>query len=147
MTISDYFTFSLVGQHLGDAGTASLLGLLDLKALKWWDKAFDILGLDVSMFSKPLRPGTTAGNMNETAHNLLGFNPETSFVIGSLDHHIAAIGSGVGTVADMSESTGTVLACVKLTKEYNPQGSTQFAGLFPTYKYTFDMAWGFLKEY
>lgn len=121
MTISDYLTFSLTGQYLGDAGTASLLGLLDLQKLKWWDKAFDILGLDSSMFSRPLRPGTTAGNTNIQSQQLLGLKKQTPFVVGSLDHHVAAIGAGVGTIADMSESTGTVLACVNLTKKYHPQ--------------------------
>jgi len=121
MTISDYLTFSLTGQYAGDAGTASLLGLLDLQKLKWWDKAFDILGIDGSILSKPLCPGTVAGNICKSGQELLGLKTAMPFVVGSLDHHVAAIGAGVGQVADMSESTGTVLACVNFTKKYNPK--------------------------
>ena len=121
MTISDYLTFSLTGQYAGDAGTASLLGLLDLQELKWWDEAFDILGIDGSMFSEPLRPGTVAGSICKSGQELLGLKTTIPFAVGSLDHHIAAIGAGVGQIADMSESTGTVLACVNFTKKYNPK--------------------------
>jgi xylulokinase len=121
MTISDYLTFSLTGQRIGDAGTASLLGLLDLQSLRWWDKAFDILGLDDSMFSEPLRPGSLAGNINESGQKLFGIEAGVPFVVGSLDHHMAAVGAGVGTIADMSESTGTTICCVNLTKKYCPK--------------------------
>ncbi len=121
MTISDYLTFSLTGQYSGDSGTASLLGLLDVQRLKWWNKAFDILGLDTTMFSNPLCPGTILNGINKTKQQFLGLNPDVPFVIGSLDHHVAAIGAGVGTIADISESTGTVLACVNFTKKYDPQ--------------------------
>ena len=121
MTISDYLTFSLTNQYAGDTGTASLLGLLNLQKLKWWDKAFDTLDLDDSMLSKSLRPGTVADNINKTGQKLLGLKSAIPFVVGSLDHHIAAIGAGVGTIGDMSESTGTVLACVNLTRKYHPQ--------------------------
>ena len=34
-------------------------------------------------------------------------------IIGSLDHHMAAIGVGVGYHAQVSESTGTVIACTR----------------------------------
>ena len=32
----------------------------------------------------------------------------------------AAVGAGIGEVAEMSESTGTVLACVNFTDKYQP---------------------------
>ncbi len=118
MTISDYLTFLFTGQKLGDMGTASLLGLLDCKAGKWWDKAFDILGLDKSLFSNPCQVGTNAGNLTKDISKLTGIRQSCSFFIGSLDHHMAAWGAGSVQIADMSESTGTVLACVNFTEKY-----------------------------
>jgi sugar (pentulose or hexulose) kinase len=40
--------------------------------------------------------------------------------VGALDHHAAAIGSGVGTLADLSISTGTVLAALMLVDAVEP---------------------------
>jgi len=120
MTISDYLTFELTNQTLADAGTASLLGLLDLKNCRWWPQALDILGLSAAQLSTPLRPGTRAGKITKNGSQRLGLKTGTPFVLGSLDHHIAAIGAGLGQIADLSESTGTVLACVNFTNRYHP---------------------------
>ena len=121
MTISDYLTFSLTGKYVGDAGGASLLGILNLKNLSWWPEALEILDICPEKLSKPLRTGTLTGPLTETGSKLLGLNPQTPFVVGSFDHHVAAIGAGLGQIAEVSESTGTVLACIKYTDKYNPE--------------------------
>ncbi|MBN1542385.1 FGGY-family carbohydrate kinase [candidate division KSB1 bacterium] len=117
MTLSDYFTWSLTGERVGDAGTASLLGLLDQRTLSW---SFGSYNFSDPLFSKPLRPGTLAGAITPSGGELLGLKSGIPLVVGSLDHHMAAIGAGVGRIADLSESTGTVLACLKLTDRYSP---------------------------
>ena len=119
--IPDYLTFSLTGEYVGDAGTASLLGILNLKNLSWWPEALNILGICPKKLSKPLSPGTLAEPLTETGSKLLGLNPQTTFVVGSCDQHVAAIGAGLGQIAEMSESTGTALACIKYTDKYNPE--------------------------
>ena len=42
---------------------------------------------------------------------------DTRLIAGSLDHHCAALGAGVDSVDEMSESTGTVLACLRRDPE------------------------------
>ena len=121
MTISDYLTFSLTQQYVGDAGTASLLGLLDVQNLCWWREALHVLDIPSRMLSTPLRPGTIAGPVTENGTRHLGLRAGIPFVVGSLDHHAAALGAGLGQIANISESTGTVLACVTVTDNYLPR--------------------------
>ncbi|OHB56890.1 MAG: hypothetical protein A2Y12_03030 [Planctomycetes bacterium GWF2_42_9] len=117
LTISDYIVHLFTNEKAGDMGTASLLGLMDCQTGKWWDKAFDILQIDIQLFAKRLRVGTKI-NTGTTSEELFGIKKGTEFYLGSLDHHIAAMGAGLGKIADMSESTGTVLACVNFTDIY-----------------------------
>jgi len=120
MTISDYLTFSLTGKTVGDTGTASLLGLYNLPKQQWWAQALKTIGIQPSQLSTPLLPGTIVGQISRDAEKRLGLNTETVCAVGSLDHHMAATGAGLGQIADLSESTGTVLACLNLNKQYQP---------------------------
>lgn len=120
MTISDYFTCALTGKPVGDASTASLLGIVDVQQLKWWDDALDLLGLSVEQLSQPLRPGTAVGCVSTEGAKCLGVSCGIPFCVGGLDHYVAAVGAGVGTIAPLSESTGTVLACLGLTDLFEP---------------------------
>jgi len=119
MTISDYLLFSLTTQYVGDAGTASLLGILDQTSRDWWDDALEILELPKSFFSHPLTPGSIAGKT--PGDNPLGLPADIPVAAGSLDHHFAAIGAGAGLIAPVAESTGTVLAALLCTDKYDPK--------------------------
>ena len=121
MTISDYLVFSLTGLRVGDAGTASLLGVWNQHEQAWWDEALRTLRIDRSQLSAPLRPGTVAGELTVEGARRLGLKAGVPVVVGSLDHHVAAIGAGGGTVAPCSESTGTALACLKIAEQYAPK--------------------------
>jgi len=121
MTISDYLTFSLTGHTAGDMGTASLLGLLDLQKEQWWDDALAMLGLSRSQLSTPFKPGTLIGELDNDGAQYLGLQGGIPFALGSLDHHTAAIGAGAGSIAEASESTGTVLTCLRYSEQYNPR--------------------------
>lgn len=121
MTISDYFTYSLTGERVGDAGTAALLGLYDLTTRHWWPAALTVFDIDSSRLSEPLRPGTPCGRTSAAAGALLGLPAGIPFAVGSLDHHMAALGSGLGRLADVSISTGTVLAAITQVQAVEPQ--------------------------
>jgi xylulokinase len=121
MSISDYFTFGLTGQYVGDQGTASLLGIWDLPNGRYWPEALEILSLTPEQLSQPLSPATVAGSVTSVGAKLLGLLQEIPLAVGSLDHHMAAIGAGVGEIADCSESTGTVMACLNYQPTYQPR--------------------------
>ena len=103
-TISDYFTFALTGQSVGDAGTASLLGLYDLTAGDWWPAALNAFEIDSAKLSQPLPPGKSCGVTSAAAAERIGLPAGIPFAVGSLDHHMAALGSGLGRLADVSIS-------------------------------------------
>lgn len=120
MTISDYLTFALTGERVGDASTAAFLGLLDLRG-GWWPAAFAAFELDPAAFSRPQPPGSPAGRTGTGATEHLGLPAGLPFAVGAIDHHAAALGSGVGRLAPLSLSTGTVLAALGLVDQPGPR--------------------------
>ena len=121
MTISDYLTFALIGCRVGDMGTASLLGILDMQQSRWWQSALDHLSLDEAFLSIALPPAAVAGYLTNSSQQYLPLPPRIPLSVGSLDHHVASVGAGVGVMADASESTGTVLACLNYSKAFSPR--------------------------
>ena len=120
MTISDYLTFALTGETVGDASTAAFTGLYASATRDWWPEALDFFAVPPSRLSRPLSPGTPCGRTLPRARDLLGLPPGLFFAVGALDHHAAAIGSGLEGLADASISTGTVLAALKLVDRVEP---------------------------
>lgn len=121
MTISDYLVHTLTGKSVGDGGTASLLGFYDVSNHRWWNDAFASLKLEQSCFSTPLLPGSLAGEVSRVGSDILGLSPNAMLTVGSLDHYIAAFGAGVPKIATVSESIGTVLACVSYSNRFSPK--------------------------
>lgn len=121
LNICDYLTFALTGRAASDMGTSALLGLLDLRHGAWWPSALQAAGLEAGQLPEPLRPGTCAGRVCAEGAERLGLTPGAPLAVGSLDHHVAALGAGVGQVAEFSESLGTVLACLHYTQDYAPR--------------------------
>ena len=120
LTIADYLTFGLTGQKVSDMSTLSLTGLLDIPKLKLWDDALKKMKLNRDLFPVPKRMGSYVGKINEKGTSLIGLSTKNSYYLGGLDHHCAAVGSGVVQTNNVSESTGTVLSCVGSFSKYNP---------------------------
>ncbi len=120
LTLSDYLTHALTGEAVGDASTAAFLGVYDLLSGGWWQPALSAFELDPARLAQPLRPGSGAGRTGPRAAELLGLPAGIPFAVGALDHHAAAIGSGLGTLAEASISTGTVLAALVLVERPTP---------------------------
>ena len=132
MTLPDYLCFALTGKRIIDAGTASLLAMEQIRQRCWWREILNAVGLAPESFSTIRSPGYNAGKV--LPGNRLGIAMDAVFVVGSLDHHVAAIGAGVPMFAPCSESTGTVLACVSVADEYRPApGRCVGAGTDGTY--------------
>lgn len=134
MTISDYLVYLLTGNKIGDTGSAALTGLIDINTQTRWAAAMDALELDAKMFSDLVAPGSFAGTVCKAAAEIFQLPQNATVILGSLDHHIAAVGAGAGTLGEMSESTGTVLACLKIADKISitpgtiggPAGNGQF---------------------
>lgn len=124
LTISDYFTYCVTGEANGDASTAALTGCYDLRSGAWWPAALERCGIRPEMLARPLAPGARAGRTGARADGLLGLPAGIPFAVGALDHHAAALGSGLGEVAEASLSTGTVLAALVLVDRIEPAPGT-----------------------
>lgn len=132
MTISDYLVFGLTGQRAGDMTTASLTALLDVSKGNWWPEALEAFCLKAEMLSEPLATGTLVGQVSPDGASKIGLMPGTPFYAGCLDHYAVAIGAGVTAGGRISESTGTVLACVGYSEGYSPrEGVITARGLEP----------------
>jgi xylulokinase len=120
LSISDFLCHALTDRYPGDSGTASLSGLWDIRREQWWSHALSHFGLSEDMLPRPCRPGKVIGRISLAGAVKLGLPEGIPVAAGSLDHHMAAIGAGVGEVSDASESTGTVVACVRPTDQFEP---------------------------
>lgn len=127
MTISDYLTFSLTGKKITDYSTFSLTGLLDLQEEKWWDAALSSLNINENYLNIPQRSGTFVGTLTESGSKQLGLSSDTKYFLGGLDHHMVGVGAGLPGTLNISESTGTVLACVNYQNGYFPQNGVNIA--------------------
>lgn len=127
MSISDYLVFMLTGQKVSDFSTASMTGLLNICELKWWKEAADLLSIKETSLSIPLKTGTLVGSMTDTGAQLTGLSKTTLLFAGGLDHHMVAIGAGLTRFNYISESTGTVLACVNYQEGYHPKNGINIA--------------------
>lgn len=121
MTMADYFAFTLTGERVVDASTVAFLGAYHLTRRGWWTEALQRYGVDPERLSAPVTPGTVFGRTIRRATEALGIPAGIPFAAGALDHHAAALGSGLGRFADLSISTGTVLAALVLVDTPTPQ--------------------------
>jgi len=127
MSISDYFTFVLTGQKISDYSTSSMTGLFNVPKREWWGEAIRLFNIENEYLSSTASTGTLVGSITEKGAQYLGLSTETLFFLGGLDHHIVAIGAGLENFNYISESTGTVLACVNYQRGYRPRKGVNIA--------------------
>lgn len=120
-TLSDYLASTLLEKDAGDSGTAALTGLWDIPGDCRHDEAIKLAGIDPAWLPPLKRPGSPLGEIGSGGSLRLGLKPGIPLVAGSLDHHVAAIGSGLGRLAEASLSTGTVLAALRLSAIWQPR--------------------------
>ncbi len=142
-TLPDYLVLALTGEFACDTGTAALTGALDVRQSQWWEPALAAYGVSETQLARPAPSGTIIGKTLPAATELLGLPAGLPCALGTLDHHAAALGSGVGSRAEISISTGTVLAALRLTREFEPRLDCYLAAHVPPGTYfqlTFDPA-------
>ena len=126
-SISDYLTFSLTGQKASDFSTSSMTGLFDVSEEKWWNEALETLNINKKFLFSPKRTGSFSGTLNGKRAKQLGLSADTKFFLGGLDHHMVAVGAGLPDSSNISESTGTVLACVNYRQGFYPRAGINMA--------------------
>lgn len=141
MSISDYLIYSLTGRFLSDTSTSAMTGLLNVKESEWWSDALNLFSILPAQLAIPLKVGTLVGNLNRRGAEISGLSIKAQLFTGCLDHYAVAIGAGATCSATISESTGTVLACVNSFTGYSPRKGVNVArgaGSNPYFQMAFD---------
>ncbi len=116
--ISDELTRWFTGEHVAEAGAAALCGLVDIHRLAWRSDAVEAVGIGGVALPRIVRAGTDLGPMDAGVAASLGLPASCRFVVGCLDQYAGAIGAGNVQPGGLSETTGTVLATVRLAKGF-----------------------------
>lgn len=122
--ISDYLTLWMTGQHVTEAGTAGLTGLVDVHQLNWWADACEHVDMPAGFLPHIVRAGTDLGMLRGDAAALFGLPDDCRFIVGCLDQYAGAIGAGNVTPGGVSETTGTVLATIRCADRFNTDASS-----------------------
>jgi xylulokinase len=116
--ISDYLTLWLTGEHMTEAGTMGLTGLVDVRRLSWWRPVCEKLELPDHWLPHVVRAGTDLGRLRTRAATELGLPEDCRFVVGCLDQYAGALGAGNVAPGSVSETTGTVLSTVRCAEGF-----------------------------
>jgi len=130
--LPDYVAYRLTGQAVTDTDAAASTGLVMPDENKYHPAILNAAGIKVSQLSAILPPGKPVGNILKTAAEEWGLSPETILVTGANDQCAGALGAGNCRPGILSETSGTCMACVTLTKS-RPSGlpAGLLSGKFP----------------
>ncbi len=118
-SIGDYLAICLSGEHVTEAGSAAMTGLVNARALQWWGPALETVETPLHWLPRVVRAGTDVGSIRPAAAERLGLPPNVRVIIGCLDQYAAAIGTGGLQGQRFTETTGTVLSSVCVAREWD----------------------------
>ena len=114
LSISDWVTFRLSGQRVGEPSNISGIGLIDVQALRESGRLMDMLNLSTGVCPLIAAAGTRVGTVTAAAARQSGLDPGTPVVVGGADTQCGLLGMGalaqgqVGIVAGWSGSVQMV---------------------------------------
>ena len=117
--LSDYLTLWLTGQHISEAGTMGLTGLINIHTLDYCPKVLEQFQVNPKWLPTIARAGTDLGQIALKVAEALALTANCRFIVGCLDQYAGAIGAGNVSPGSVSETTGTVLATVRCVQEAN----------------------------
>lgn len=142
LLLPDYFAYRLTGIAAIDLNTAGSTGLVTADGDKYDPAVLQAVEIDSTQLSTILFPGKPIGKILRPMAQEWGLSPETMLVSGTNDQYAGAIGAGNCRPGILSETTGTCLALVALTKRLpQPMPLGLFGGRFPIDPYYFALAY------
>jgi len=106
--IEDFVVWHLTRKAQIDYSLATRTMAFDINTLSWSQEIFDAAGIDISLMSKPVPTGTSAGTVTLAAAQRTGLNPECIIVSVSHDQVAAAVGAGAFDGSVAVDGAGTV---------------------------------------
>ena len=119
LLFEDFIVYMLTGVAQIDYSLAARTMGLDIRALRWSEKLFEMAGVDVTKMSKPVLPGSVAGKVKPALCRELGLQ-DTLIINGCHDQVASAVGAGVFNAGEAVDGTGTV-ECITPVFDEIPQ--------------------------
>jgi xylulokinase len=142
LLLPDYFTYRLTGKAVTDPNTASSTGLYADDASDYSALALTAAGIPEDQLAEIQSAGTPIARVRPRMAKEWGLDPETLVVTGTNDQYAGALGAGNCHPGILSETTGTCLALVTLTRKLpDPLPDGLFGGRFPIPEYQFALAY------
>jgi xylulokinase len=142
LLLPDYLAFRLTGLAVTDANTASSSGLYAEGAADYCQEALDAAGIRRDQMARIVPPGTPIGKVDAKVASKWGLSPETMLVAGTNDQYAGALGAGNCRPGIISETSGTCMALVTLTRHLpKTMPAGLFGGRFPIRPFDFAMAY------
>lgn len=134
LLMADYVVYHLTGKAQIDFSLAARTMAFDIRRLTWSKEIFEAAGVDVSLMSKPVPSGTTAGCLISKAAERTGLGENTQIISVGHDQVAAAAGAGAFDEKIAVDGAGTV-EC--LTPVYNeiPDIDVMYQGYYSVVPY------------
>lgn len=132
--IEDYVVWHLTGISQIDYSLATRTMAFDINTLVWSREIFDAAGIDMSLLSKPVPTGTSAGTVTPAIAQKTGLSPSTQIVSVSHDQVAAAVGAGAFDSDLAVDGAGTV-ECLTPIYDSVPDVETMYNGYFSIVPY------------
>ncbi|MFH1476350.1 MAG: FGGY family carbohydrate kinase [Verrucomicrobiota bacterium] len=142
LLLPDYISYRLTGRAAIDTNTAASTGLLTPDEDKYDPAILKAGGIDLARLSTILIPGTPIGKISKPAAEAWGLSTETLVAAGTNDQYAGALGAGNCRPGILSETSGTCLALVTLTrKQPRSLAAGLLSGKFPIPAHWFILAY------
>ena len=142
LLLPDYFTYRLTGKAITDPNTASSTALFAEDAERYDCQALAATGIEENQLAEILPSGSPVAHVLPQLADEWGLSPETLVVTGTNDQYAGALGAGNCHPGILTETTGTCLALVTLTKQLpEPLPDGLLGGRFPIQCYQFALAY------
>ncbi len=108
LLMEDFIVYKLTGARQIDYSLAARTMAFDIVKKCWSKEILDAAEIPESLMSKPVPPGTDAGDILPEMAQKLGLSENTKIINGCHDQVAAAVGSGVFLPGEAVDGTGTV---------------------------------------
>lgn len=132
--MGDFVVFHLTGNAQIDYSLAARTMAFDITALNWSEEIFRLADVDMSLMSRPVPTGTSAGRILPKLAAEMGFSPELQIVSISHDQIAATVGAGVFTSDIAMDGAGTV-ECVVPVYDSIPELRAMYDGNYAVVPY------------
>ncbi|MCI9507935.1 MAG: carbohydrate kinase [Oscillospiraceae bacterium] len=132
--IEDFVVWHLTRRAQIDYSLAARTMAFDIHTLTWSEEIFDAAGIDLSMMSKPVPTGTSAGTVTPAAAQRTGLHKDCVIVSVSHDQVAAAVGAGAFDGSVAVDGAGTV-ECLTPVYDSIPDIAVMSRGFFSVVPY------------